>query len=48
MWNLFDLIARERGRGNDSEDLPSYEAFQRAVSRHKLGLALEGWDIFLR
>lgn len=48
MWNLFDLVARERGRGNDSRDLQSFEGFQRAVSRHKLGLAIEGWDIFLR
>jgi hypothetical protein len=48
LWNLFDLIAKERGRGNDLDDLVSHEAFQRAVSRHKLGLAIEGWDIFVR
>lgn len=48
MWNLFDLVARGRGRGNDSRDLRSFEGFQKAITRHKVGPAGEGWDIFLR
>lgn len=46
LWNLFDLIAKKRGRVNDSEDLVSYEAFRKAVGRCEIDLSMEGWDIF--
>jgi hypothetical protein len=47
MWNLFDLVGRETGTGNDSEDLPDFENYKRAVDRHTGELPTRGWDIFL-
>jgi len=47
MWNLFDLIGQQRGMGNDSDDLPDFEAYKRAVDRHAGELPMSGWDIFL-
>lgn len=47
MWNLFDLIGRQRGFGNDSDDLPDFEAYKRAVDRHRGEVPFTGWDIFL-
>ncbi|AMV19262.1 hypothetical protein [Planctomyces sp. SH-PL14] len=46
LWNLFDLIAKERGRGNDSVDLKNYETFRKHVRDSEIELSTEGWDIF--
>lgn len=46
LWNLFDLVATERGRGNDLDDLKNYETFRKHVRDCEIELSMEGWDIF--
>ncbi|WP_156514315.1 hypothetical protein [Planctomyces sp. SH-PL14] len=46
LWNLFDLVAKERGHGNDLVDLKNYETFRKHVRDCEIELSMEGWDIF--